>query len=35
MKQVTLYPTLRSHLNGLTEELEVLDEQGQTLGQSR
>lgn len=32
MKQVTLDPSLRSKLNGLSEALEVLDEKGQTLG---
>jgi len=33
MKQVTLDPILRSQLNGLSEEqLEILDEKGQTLG---
>ena len=32
MRQVTLDPSLRSQLNGLSEELEILDEKGQTLG---
>jgi hypothetical protein len=32
MKQVTLDASLRSRLNGLSEELELLDEKGQTLG---
>lgn len=32
MKKVTLDPNLRSQLNGLTEELEVCDDSGRTLG---